>query len=269
MVQQLDPQVTGTVQELVLSGQELRYAALGDSFTEGLWDEVTGHLLGWSDRVALALAALRPGPVRYANLALRGAKIREVAGEQLEAAVALDPPPTLVTFCGGGNDLLHWRFRPEQVLRRSAEVIRRCRAVGALPVLVTPADPSRGLPLGEVVASRGDVLANAHRDLAAREGIPFVDISHDSTLRLTRYWAADRLHLNALGHQRVAETVLAVIAGTPDPAPPGQESDPARGPVADLHYYRTHLLPWIGRRLRGRSSGYGRAAKYPGWVSVP
>jgi hypothetical protein len=28
-------------------------------------------------------------------------------------------------------------------------------------------------------------------------------------------------------------------------------------------YYREYVLPWIGRRLTGRSSGDGRAAKRP------
>ena len=36
-------------------------------------------------------------------------------------------------------------------------------------------------------------------------------------------------------------------------------SAPARDIIAD--YYRRYVLPWIGRRLTGRSSGDGRVAK--------
>lgn len=31
----------------------------------------------------------------------------------------------------------------------------------------------------------------------------------------------------------------------------------------DLSFARQHLLPWVGRRLTGRSSGDGRPAKRP------
>jgi hypothetical protein len=30
-----------------------------------------------------------------------------------------------------------------------------------------------------------------------------------------------------------------------------------------MEYYRRYVLPWIGRRLTGRSSGDGRVAKIP------
>jgi hypothetical protein len=33
--------------------------------------------------------------------------------------------------------------------------------------------------------------------------------------------------------------------------------------TADILFTRQHLLPWIGRRLTGRSSGDGRPAKRP------
>ena len=60
------------------------YVALGDSFTEGL-DDLTaaeGGYRGWADRFAERLADLQPG-LRYANLAVRGKVLREVADEQV------------------------------------------------------------------------------------------------------------------------------------------------------------------------------------------
>ena len=46
--------------------------------------------------------------------------------------------------------------------------------------------------------------------------------------------------------------------------PPRPEPIPwllARG--ADLHWAREHLVPWLGRHLRGRSSGHLVTAKRP------
>ena len=60
------------------------FVALGDSFTEGLGDphpDGTGYR-GWADRFAERLAASRPG-LRYANLAVRGKVVADVAADQI------------------------------------------------------------------------------------------------------------------------------------------------------------------------------------------
>ena len=64
------------------------FVALGDSFTEGLDDpraDQAGYL-GWADRFAGMLAGQWPG-LRYANLAVRGKLLREVAEEQVSRVV--------------------------------------------------------------------------------------------------------------------------------------------------------------------------------------
>jgi lysophospholipase L1-like esterase len=80
------------------------WVAVGDSFTEGLSDEgPEGTYVGWADRLATILADRNP-VFRYANLALRGKLLREIATEQVPIAIAAKPD--LVTICGGGNDLI-------------------------------------------------------------------------------------------------------------------------------------------------------------------
>ena len=81
----------------------------------------------------------------------------------------------------------------------------------------------------------------------------------------------DRIHLTAAGHRRTALAAAAAlgvpVAGddtdwrTPlDPTP----AQPTREVVAqELAWVRGFVLPWIGRRLRGQSSGDGRPAKRP------
>jgi hypothetical protein len=93
-----------------------------------------------------------------------------------------------------------------------------------------------------------------------------VDNWSDERLGDIRYWSADRLHLNPLGHVRVASNVLTAF-GIPVPEEWGVE-EVAAAPAGErtrrtAEYYRTYVLPWVGRRLTGRSSGDGRTAKIP------
>ncbi len=37
----------------------------------------------------------------------------------------------------------------------------------------------------------------------------------------------------------------------------------------EAHYWNAYVLPWMGRRLTGRSSGDGRSPKFADWVLVP
>ena len=68
-----------------------RFAALGDSFTEGLCDvRPDGTHRGWADMVAVRLARDNPD-VEYLNLAVRGKKMRQVAVEQVPVALGWNP----------------------------------------------------------------------------------------------------------------------------------------------------------------------------------
>ena len=72
-------------------GAYTRYVAIGDSQTEGLWDgDDSVGILGFADRLAAMLDALHPG-LRYANLAMRGRRIRDVLDDQLPVALAMRP----------------------------------------------------------------------------------------------------------------------------------------------------------------------------------
>src|SRR4051812_38653400 len=118
---------TGTVPDLPRS-----FVALGDSFTEGMQDELgpDGRHLGWADRVAAALA-LATGGLRYANLAVRGRLLDQVVDEQLPVALELDPD--LVSFHAGPNDALRPRTDIAGVLRRYDAAVAQLRAGGSTP----------------------------------------------------------------------------------------------------------------------------------------
>lgn len=239
------------------------FVAIGDSFTEGVGDEQPdGTVRGWADFVAMGLAAATDEPVGYANLAIRGRKLRPLVQEQLQPAIDLGAE--LISINGGGNDIMRPRVSIEAIAAELIDAVRIARQSGAHVLLVSGANPSAHVPGGRLVQRRGDELDNAVRHRLPMDGVTFVDNWRDVDLGDIRYWAPDKLHMNALGHARVASNILtafdvAVPASWPvhdvaSNASPGA----SRNTVA---YYRQFVLPWIGRRLTGRSSGDGRTAK--------
>ncbi|MFJ6137547.1 SGNH/GDSL hydrolase family protein [Kitasatospora sp. NPDC092286] len=243
------------------------YVAVGDSFTEGMCDDLLpdGHYRGWADRVAARLAAERPAEeFRYANLAVRGKLIGQIHDEQLAPATAMRAD--LVTLAGGLNDVLRPRCdidRIEDLLGRSATALR---ATGATVVLFTSTDPTRRMAgSARLLPAILRMKAFVH-ELGQDRGIAVVDLFAAPCFDDRRLWAEDRLHLSPEGHRRVAEGVLEALgrpaafdwrAPLPAAAPPGRTEKLA----ADARWLRTHVGPWIGRRLTGRSSGDGRPPK--------
>jgi lysophospholipase L1-like esterase len=247
----------------------VRFVALGDSFTEGVGDErADGSPRGWADLVAAGLAARQPDELWYANLAIRGRLLASIVTEQLDAALALDPPPTIVTLNGGGNDMM----RPGADLARLTalldDAVDRCLRAGVTPVLLAGADPSERLPFGRVLHRRAAELTVATEKLALARGVLFVNVFADTEIRAAWYWSEDRLHLNPRGHSRVASLVLAALGADPAATPPVALEPPRPGLRAEARYYWRHVRPWLLRRLTGRSSGDGRTGKHPGWTRV-
>lgn len=234
------------------------YIAIGDSFTEGYGDELPdGTPRGWADFVALGLAvASAPQTVSYANLAIRGRKLAPIVGEQLDAALAQHP--ALLSINGGGNDLMRPRVTIGSVADSLYEAARRATASGTHVLLASGANPSKHIPMGGLLQRRGDQLADEVKGRLPIEGVTFVDNWNDRELAELRYWSRDQLHLNGLGHARVASNVLAALE-VPIP-------DFGAGELSDVRprtsaYWREYVLPWIGRRLTGRSSGDNRLPK--------
>ncbi|GEK78715.1 SGNH/GDSL hydrolase family protein [Agrococcus baldri] len=241
--------------------------AIGDSFTEGVGDELPdGSVRGWADLVAAGLATSLGESVRYANLAIRGRKLHGILSEQLDAAIALRPDA--ISINGGGNDILRPRVSIDHVGERLADAAHRIAAAGIRPILLSGGNPSEVMPIGAVMQRRGDALARAVESRISDLDAPYVDNWGDRELRGPRFWSADRLHLNTAGHAHVARNVLRALGHE---APQGWR-DLAAATTAegrrDLAYYREYVLPWLGRRVTGRSSGDGRDPKHATLIEV-
>lgn len=78
-----------------------RFVAIGDSFTEGIGDEVEGIALkSWVDHFVQLCAF----DIEYANFAKRGLVTKEIRSQQLEKALTFSPD--LISLIAGANDVL-------------------------------------------------------------------------------------------------------------------------------------------------------------------
>jgi lysophospholipase L1-like esterase len=232
---------------------------------------------GWADRFAERLAADRLAVgqtgLRYANLAVRGRMVGQVAADQVPVAVAM--APGLVSIAAGGNDLLRPRADPDALAQAFEVMVTQLRAAGCEVLLFTGFDPG-AFPLIRLI--RGKVAAyNMHlRVIAGRHGCRLVDLWSMRMLGDPREWCADRLHLGPDGHRRVALRACEIMGVSTDadwrePLPSRLSPQAALARTTgwlaarrlDAHWAREYAVPWVGRRLRGVSSGDGIAPKRP------
>jgi lysophospholipase L1-like esterase len=243
-----------------------RYVALGDSFTEGCGDDAPDRpngVRGWADRFAAEYARLNPG-FEYANLAIRGRKIRQALAEQIEPAIAMKPD--LVSIYLGGNDVLRPSVDIDGLMVEYDAAIGRLTDSGAQVVMFTPFDPGV-VKLFAATRGRFAIYAEFAREIADRHGAVIVDVWRRRAENHPSMWADDRLHMSSIGHQTMAVWVLDALGiehGLTEP----ERVDPAHRTASEIRrdhlvWTAEHLGPWIHRRLTGRSSGDGIAPRWP------
>ncbi|MFE3598169.1 SGNH/GDSL hydrolase family protein [Streptomyces sp. NPDC059142] len=240
------------------------FVALGDSFTEGMSDLLPdGSYRGWADLLAARLAARTPD-FRYANLAVRGKLIGQIVEEQVGLAAAMKPD--LVTLVGGLNDTLRPKVDMGRVRGLLTEAVERLAP--ACGQLVLMRSPGRNGPVMERFRPRMEELFTVVDELAAAHGALVVDLYGVPALGDQRMWDVDRLHLTAEGHRRVTEAVWQTLGLAADDdwraeLPPARPEPWLARRTNDARFARQYLGPWVMRRVTGRSSGDGRAAKRP------
>ncbi|WP_133743276.1 SGNH/GDSL hydrolase family protein [Actinorugispora endophytica] len=249
------------------------YVAIGDSITEGLDDpRPDGSYLGFADRLAEHLGARVPG-FRYANLAVRGRRMDRIFGEQLEQA--LEFAPDLVTVNAGGNDVLRPGTDLDRIARQFDGGVRRLREAGIRVVILSGHDTG-WIPVLRVYRGRIAVFSMHLRAIAERNNVDIVDLWSMDALNDPRAWSVDRLHLNAAGHRIVAARIADLLDQPIGPRETWANpwDTPYARPPRILRRRETRrwavefLVPWLGRRVMGRSSGDGRLPKRPGLTEL-
>lgn len=243
-----------------------RFVALGDSFTEGVGDPDPARpngVRGWADQVAEVLAGLDPD-FGYANLAIRGRKLRQIVVEQVGRAVAMEPD--LVTIYAGGNDIMRPQVDLDALVECYAGALDQLVDTGARVVVWTAFDPGGSL-VYRPFRGRFALYNEAVRELAEDRGATIVDFWRMREYRDWRYWSPDRMHMGPIGHRRMANRVLMALEiprRLPEPPLPEIAVATRAGRWrSDLDWSRTHLGPWVHRRMTGRSSGDGLSPRFP------
>ncbi len=243
-----------------------RFVAIGDSFTEGVGDpepNSPGGLRGWADRFAEVLSGY-DDDFAYANLAVRGKLIAQITEEQL--APALDLRPDLVSVCAGGNDVIRPGADPDAVAVQLEYLLRKLRESGATVMVFTGIDVAFQ-PVFRSIRGKVAIYNENVRKVAQRHDCVVVDQWAIEELQDTRYWADDRLHMNALGHHTIARAALRALNVPSDLQPLDPPPLPARtwrrARSEDVVWAKQHLVPWVIRRLKHQSSGDNIEPKRP------
>ncbi len=234
-----------------------------------------GQYRGWADRVADVMAKFHPD-FTYANLAIRGKLVAQVVDEQIEAAIAqVTGPQTLISFHAGANDVIRPGYKSELVLPLYADAVRRLSASGATIILFTVLEKTGNTGRSaKIWEQRFSEFNRNVRDVGMEVGAIIADANEEVAFSDRRFLAFDRLHLNVMGHSRVAEAVLELIelpfdVHWRDPLPPRNPPNRFLRVAVTTIWFIAFALPWMWRRARGKSSGDGRSCKYPVAIHWP
>ncbi len=183
------------------------YVALGDSFTAGR-ESIEAHR--WADRLADSLRTVNPD-LAYANLAVDGATSAEVLGQ---VPAALELAPDLITVICGANDIL-LTSRPDVAgyEERFSEILERLRESAPGAAILTTTAPEtwhfmelRPRTKARLVKALSD-LNGVTRTVAARHGVPCLNVAGHPGLTDRANFSADGLHPSTQGHERAAQEI--------------------------------------------------------------
>jgi len=244
-----------------------RYVAMGDSQTEGLWDgDDDNGLRGFADRLAEIVDGHYPG-LAYANLAVRGRRIRDLLDEQLPQALALQPD--LVTVCIGMNDVTRPGLHFDGALAELEDLYAQLALSGATVVTTTFPDIAQVIPIGRILAARVVRINAAIRRAADWYDFRLVDLYQAPSMTDPKTWSADRVHGSSRGH------ALFAAAAAESLNLPGSNHDWAEDSGAPVRqtlrsqvysqalWTQNMLIPWLWRHARGRSAGDGLGPRRP------
>jgi lysophospholipase L1-like esterase len=244
--------------------QWTRFAALGDSITEGWCDPVIGvgePWFGWADRLALEIDRHQRsagGPrLEFANLAVRGRRVRHVVDDQIPAAIAMRAD--LVSVLIGGNDLSALRPDPDRLAAELETGVAQLARSGATVLLATAYDPGFS-PYLRMLRGRAAVFTAHVHAIAAQHGCLVLDLWTIPGLADRAMWSEDRLHPSTRGHLALLRAAASALGL---PAPTTSDDGVAQRRLPTSVWLRRHMLPWIARRVRQVSSGDGRGPKTP------
>ncbi|MRC16841.1 SGNH/GDSL hydrolase family protein [Bacillus thuringiensis] len=184
-----------------------RFVAIGDSFTEGIGDEVEGIALkSWVDH----FVQLCEKDIEYANFAKRGLVTEEIRLQQLEKALTFNPD--LVSLIAGANDVLKGRWNHDVYKNDMEFMIDTLSKAGADIIIANLPDFTVRLPFAsekkqeikEQLLEANEVIHSLSREYKLHH----VDFWNHHLVNDNTLWSKDLIHPNSKGYVKVAELIF-------------------------------------------------------------
>ncbi|MFE3329658.1 SGNH/GDSL hydrolase family protein [Streptomyces sp. NPDC059176] len=234
------------------TGRPLRYAALGDSLTEGVGDRVAGAWRGWAALLSAGIGD-PARPAEFRNFAASGALTRDVDEQQVPPAVAFHPD--LASVVVGVNDTLRCTFDIHDLAVRLDSVCSALAGCGARLLTACLPDPGALLglpaPLARPLARRQRAVNVVVHALSERYGAVHLHMADPVWTGDRTMWSADRLHPGERGHRLIAARFHALLSAegiASGPVPGAEPQQPAPGPIAKAMWLATAGTGWVARR---------------------
>ncbi|MFD6280211.1 SGNH/GDSL hydrolase family protein [Streptomyces sp. NPDC060209] len=230
----------------------VRFAALGDSLTEGIGDPVQGGWRGWAALLAEGLGGSERD-VEFRNLAVAGALSADV--HERQAAAAAEFRPDIASVVVGVNDTLRRSFDIRLLTERLDEVCALLAGGGAVLLTACLPDPGTALglpgPLRRPLARRQQAVNAVVHALSARYDSVHLHASDRTWTEDRSLWSVDRLHPAERGHRRLAAGFHRLLAerGLALGTRPGHEPrQPPPTRAAAALWLATEGTGWLARR---------------------
>ncbi len=187
-----------------------RFVAIGDSFTEGIGDEVEGIALkSWVDH----FVQLCEKDIEYANFAKRGLVTEEIRLQQLEKALTFNPD--LVSLIAGANDVLKGRWNHDVYKNDMEFMIDTLSKAGADIIIANLPDFTVRLPFAsekkqeikEQLLEANEVIHSLSREYKLHH----VDFWNHHLVNDNTLWSKDLIHPNSKGYVKVAELIFSSL----------------------------------------------------------
>ena len=182
-----------------------RFVAIGDSFTEGIGDEVEGIALkSWVDHFVQLCAF----DIEYANFAKRGLVTKRNSVTAIGKSVNFSPD--LISLIAGANDVLKGRWNHQEYKNDMEFMIDTLSKADADIIIGT----FQILQLGFLYHLKKQVvkeqLLEANeviRSLSKEYKLHHVDFWNHHLVNDDTVWSKDLIHPNSKGYVKVAELI--------------------------------------------------------------
>jgi len=242
------------------------YVAIGDSLSEGLGDftfHQTRRYNGWTDRLAGLLAFQAADENRnfeFANLALRGSKIKNIMGSQLDSALKLNAD--LVTVMAGSNDLTASPEKLPDLRAVYREGVQKLLDTGSDVIIANTINPLH-LNVFKPLRYRAQRMSELITDLGQELNVQVLDLYGIESFKDLCYWADDMVHFSGHGHVKVANEAARILdlKYRFREAEQHERLTPARGLMETIQWVRKDVIPFTQRKFKGVTSGDGMQPK--------